>query len=113
MPLDIIVEVYTVFWGFSPVIWDGIVKSICCERIVLVSWIVIFSETTEKDKKHVFTLGSAFKLRDHSLRKSSIFFSYFKKELSIKYNKINYLVFLMMTFYFLKSLYGSHNALVK
>ena len=48
MLLDTTVEEYAVFCGFSPVTWDGIVKSICCERVELVSWIIIFSERTEK-----------------------------------------------------------------
>lgn len=44
----IVEEEYIVFCGLSLVIWGGVVKFICCERVVFVFWIVVFLEIIEK-----------------------------------------------------------------
>lgn len=70
-------EEYTVFCGLSPVTWGGVVKSICCERVVLVSSIVVFSETTEKLESTCYFEFSFRNQRQFFKKEFSNFFSYF------------------------------------
>jgi hypothetical protein len=61
MPSGNSVDECEVLCGLSPVVWEEVVRSICCETFVLVSWIVIFSETTEKSESMCyfrFSLGN-------------------------------------------------------